>query len=370
MNRKGPRRAWIKPDRSRIKRCPECGVPEEITANYLWLNSGVIVQKSNPSRRISFMESDNLDPLYEGIGRIVGYPIDDLIISIVRQGTADYFKNIITPELKEMLLSKVLGLNFIADLFITSGQLNGNGGYELVDIRFEGDDGDYTIVRISEPFSVLLAAGINAGASEIITGKAHDVTYEQISPGLYEVKVFVSKRTQEPEAIIAPKEYRHRNGNIDLARCAACGGPAALRDFKWHVNRGVIVNNLTGRRMVLIGLEVQDYLFEELQREVGEIIPRAVVEAQRNFAKTGFHSIHDIDDEEAFRTQLALRGMGELKELKMDAGGLRMRIDNAANYLMTVGQVQGLFEMAFDTDSSVEWEMSEEGDLKVEVKRE
>jgi hypothetical protein len=36
-------------------------------------------------------------------------------------------------------------------------------------------------------------------------------------------------------------------------------------------------------------------------------------------------------------------------------------------HLLVVGLVQGIFEMAFDVNSYVEWELSEEGDLTVEV---
>jgi hypothetical protein len=53
--------------------------------------------------------------------------------------------------------------------------------------------------------------------------------------------------------------------------------------------------------------------------------------------------------------------------MEMRPRGFRMRIDNAAGYLMTIGMVQGLFEMTFDIDSHVEWEMSEEGNLVVEI---
>lgn len=45
-----------------------------------------------------------------------------------------------------------------------------------------------------------------------------------------------------------------------------------------------------------------------------------------------------------------------------------MKIDNAAGYLITVGMVQGLFEMAFDVESYAEWTLSEDGNLEVEIK--
>jgi hypothetical protein len=92
-----------------------------------------------------------------------------------------------------------------------------------------------------------------------------------------------------------------------------------------------------------------------------------VVEAQRRFTRTGFYSIEQVSSEGDFRTQLALRGLGNLREIKMGPPGLFMRIDNVVGHLMTVGMVQGLFEMAFDVESSVDWALSEEGNLEVQV---
>jgi hypothetical protein len=44
-----------------------------------------------------------------------------------------------------------------------------------------------------------------------------------------------------------------------------------------------------------------------------------------------------------------------------------MRIDNASNFLMTIWMARGLFEMALGGESYVDWEVSENGDLEVEV---
>jgi len=43
-------------------------------------------------------------------------------------------------------------------------------------------------------------------------------------------------------------------------------------------------------------------------------------------------------------------------------------LENVALPLIVIGQAQGFFEMGFGVDTTVEWELSEEGDLQVEVK--
>jgi hypothetical protein len=163
------------------------------------------------------------------------------------------------------------------------------------------------------------------------------------------------------------KDYHTREGDVELERCSACGGPAAFSKFDWLLDRGIIVNQATGRRIGIVHPSVLDPIFSELESELGDTIPRVVVEAQRRFTKTGFYSIEELSDEGDFRAQLALRGMGNLKKLSMDAKGLHLHLDDACMHLMVVGMVQGLFELAFDIESQVDWEYSQEGDLRVEV---
>jgi len=64
---------------------------------------------------------------------------------------------------------------------------------------------------------------------------------------------------------------------------------------------------------------------------------------------------------------MALRGLGNLRELKMGKKGVQARIENVALPLLAVGSTQGLYEKAFDIDSDVEWELTDDGDLEIEV---
>jgi hypothetical protein len=350
-----------------IKMCEECGVPVPITGNYLWLNSGVMVQRDDQTRRLGFLESENLDPLYKGIENVIGIPIDRQVIDIVRKGTVNYFGSLIPREARGIMLNSESGLDAVIDFMVTMAQINGFGKYEVLDMRYEGKPGDHTLTRITQPFSVLLCAGIQAGGCEVVSNNPHTASYEEVSPEIYEMDAYISEHAGEMEKRLQLKEYRHREGDIDLEKCPTCGGPKALSGLKWFMDRGMIINTFTHRRMAMIGPEIQDPLFEELQKELGDAIPQAVIEAQRRFVKTGFYSIDEVSNEGDFRTQLALRGMGNLREIRIGANGMCMRVDNAADYLMAVGLAQGLFEMAFDVDSNVEWELSEEGDLEVEV---
>jgi hypothetical protein len=348
--------------------CPECKVPEPFNQGQMWLNNGDIVQRVNPEARAGFIECENLDPLFKNIGDIIGIPIESLVVNITTRGVERYMRTLVPAEVREMVQAKRMDPNVFTNPVMTYCHTVGYGKYEYVDSRYERGEDDYSTFRILEPFSVPEAAGSLAGAISAVVGGEHAVTYKEVSPGLYE---FTTSWTEYPEVLVErlqPTPYRHREGDIELERCSTCGAPAALSEFKWFLDRGLIVSKHTGRRMAILGTELLDVLFNALEAELGETIPNVVVEAQRRFVKTGFYSIDEVSDEGDFRAQLALRGMGNLREINMDSHGMHLRIDSAAGYLLTVGMVQGLFEMALDVDSHVEWELSESGDLEVEIK--
>jgi hypothetical protein len=119
--------------------------------------------------------------------------------------------------------------------------------------------------------------------------------------------------------------------------------------------------------MAMLGPAALDAIFEELEKELGGNIPEVVIEAQRRFVKDGFSSSQEVRGIEDFRQELALRGIGSLKEFKADKDGLQVRIENPCLYLMLVGLVHGLFELAFGREGDVEWELAEDGDLTVRV---
>jgi hypothetical protein len=347
--------------------CPECKVPKPFTEDHIWLNSGAMVMTADETRRVGFIESENLDPVYSGISEIIGVPIDHLVIDVIRKGTLDYIRNITLPRIQELTQNPETAGNNITDFLTTNGQVCGFGRYELVDMEYTNLTDGFLTVRLKDPFSVLLTAGIQAGSCEAIMYIPHAVTYEEVSPGEYEIKAYVSKHAEELEERLMMKPYAHQEGDIELERCATCGGPRALSSFKWDLENGKILDTFNSRRNVLIGPEAQDPLFEELEKELGESIPAAVIESQRRFVKAGGYTIEEMVNADEFRTQLALRGLGSLRMVDMSSQRLRISIDNAAGYLLTVGLAQALFEIAVDVESNVQWELYENGNLEIEV---
>jgi hypothetical protein len=352
-----------------LKACPECGVPEIATSENLWFNNGDIVHSRDRSSRLVFIETENLDPLFRGIEQIIGVPIEHMIITTARRANRVYTSTFVPETIREKIQKKEIDYESFITIFSDVGKIYGFGSYDLVGLRYEQDEDDYNTLRITEPYSLPMTIAAHVGAIEMLTGVESGYKYEEVSPGVHEITVFPSPHREELKERLWFQPYQHHDGDLELERCATCGGPSALSGFQWHQDRGIIVNKNNGRRMVIQGNALLDPVFKELEEELGDAIPRAVVEAQRQFAKGGFYTLDDITEEGNFRTQLALRGIGNLKELTMKRKGMHMRLENVALPYIIIGLAQGFFEIGFGQDSSdVDWELFEDGALEMTVK--
>jgi hypothetical protein len=352
-----------------LELCPGCGVPKIITSEHLWSNNGDILHSRAQSTRIIFLETENLDPLFRGIERIIGMPIMHMVITASRRAYRIYLNAFVPESIREKIQRKEIDYGPFDAAFRDVAGLNGCGRYEEVSRRYEQDEDDYDTVIISEPFCVPMTISAHLGAIECLTGVDQGYNYEEVSNGVYKITSFPSPHLEELKERLWFEPYQHRVGDLELERCATCGGPEPLAGYQWLPDRGKIINKITRRRMSISGNALIDPVFLELEDELGDIIPRAVVEAQRCFTKGGFYTMDDIAEEGDFRTQLALRGLGNLKELTMKREGMHMRLDNTALPLIVIGLAQGFFEMGFGIDESdVDWEIKEDGVLEMEVK--
>jgi hypothetical protein len=350
-----------------LKTCPECGVPEYITGEHLWMDNGDIVQSRDEGHRMVFFEGGNMDPLFRNIESIVGVPIEPIVTAAVRRSVRQYVSLLIPDEIKDMIHGKVLDPLPVALAMMDVGNMMGHGRQELVGYRYEKDDQDYYSVKVFEPFSVPVLSGTIAGAVEAVLEGERGVTCEELSEDTYKVTVFPASHPAGLKERLQMQRYLRWAGDRALEKCATCGGPKALSGYQWHLDRGVISSRASDRRMVVMGPQELDVVFDELGSELGETVPKVVVEAQRRFAASGFYSIGDVEDVEDFGSQLALRGLGNLRDFQISRRGMRMRMDNAVLHLMVVGALQGAFDAAMGVDSRVEWELLERGALEMEV---
>jgi hypothetical protein len=349
----------------KIRLCPECGVPRSTTKHNAWLSNGAILEDNDPDHRVVFIESDSLRDTFSGVEKIVGVPIEHIIIESQRRSTYESVDRSLPAALKPIVRWTATGL--ITRYLMTVGKLNGKGDLELISFRRRKGEDDYIKLRIREPFSLPHFCGNFAGAMEAVEGREISVTYEETAPDEFELTAHISTHPVELQERLQRNTPRYKPGGIKLPRCTTCGGPAILSEYTWLVDRGVIRSRKSGRRMIVTSTATQEAIMDEITRELGDPVTQAVVDAQRSLVVSGLFSSEEIKEVDDFRTQFAYRGLGNVVEIEFEQDHLHMRIENPCLHAMVVGLIQGLFEKASGGQSDLDWETTEDGDLVAEV---
>lgn len=348
------------------KTCGVCGAPKKLTGNHKWLSGGIIVEKNNPSHRLIFIENDNILEVFKLLEELVGLSLERLVIESQRKATYDYVDNIV-PGLARKIM-RVTSYKPIVRNLIDLGRVLGLGDISLLEMRIKRAEGDFVKLGVRNMFFMPAFCGTVAGAMEVVTGHDCSVSYEEVSPGYYEVTTFVSTHPKELVERLHLREYSSKPGDAVLEKCPGCGGPKILADYGFDLASGVISRRASGRRMVIDGPAEFEAILDELERELGEDISQILIEAQRRFVTMGFYDTDEVQDIGMFRDHLALRGFGNLKDISFDEGRLRVHLENSCLHLLLVGLVLGFFELVFKREGHVEWELAADGDLIVEVK--
>ena len=345
--------------------CLECGAPKRITKEHTWLNNGLIVEAKNPDRRMLFFESENLVELFRNIEQIVGHDIERIIIESQRRMTYDYVINLVPPLVRKIV--RLVGIKLLARNLIDLTRLMGYGDTTLDSVRFKKEADDHVAVIIRNPWFLQSFCGLLSGGMEAVTGLESDVSYEEVAPDTYRITTYISSHPKDLAERLWERKRVSKEGHLELVRCNACGGPKDLDQFVWNEAEGIIETRSNQRRMVLVGPGEFEPVFDDLENELGEHIPKVVIEAQRRLVTEGFYSREDVRQEKDLIRHFALRGMGNLREIRLEKNRLHARLENPCMHLVIVGLFQGFYELIFGHHGDIAWEIEPDGDLSIDV---
>lgn len=347
------------------KLCTVCGVARRVNREHLWRDNGTIVQKENPDHRMLFIETENLASTFRVVEEIIGIPIERIIVEAKRRATHDFVSHSLPGIVRSIV--KVVGVRPVVNNIDALGSVMGYGDIELVEVRRLHGKGDYVVISITEPYFLPLFCGDLAGAFNAVLARDVGVEYEEISRDRYHVTGHISTHPLELRERLQTRRYQDKPGDIHFEACPECGGPMDLKEYRWDLDRGVITSARTGRRMALLGPASLDATIDELEKELGDTIPSVIVEAQRRVIRSGQYRVEEVGTGEAFRRQLAVRGLGNVMDLAWREGGMSFRMENPCLNPMIAGMSLGFFEMGFGREGRVEWEVTADGDLLVDI---
>lgn len=369
----------------RIPVCVECGIPLMVSSELRWEGNGVIYSNSSPRNRWVFYESENIDPLFRGIRELIGAPIDHIVIESRRRESRRYLERTFPPEVRRLLYDQLdesgkqirmtpeeratrievsrnitVSVHDVARVF-GYGDLTPGGLWEA------GDDHPWRSTLVRHPYSVLFQAAESLGSCEAFEGRDLWVEYEQTGGGLFRMDSFPHDHPLELKERLKRRHYEFKPGEILYERCA-CGVPLEITRYGWDLDKGIILDPDTGRRMAIFGPYSLDSVFDDLEEELGEAIPETIIEAQRLYIKQAWGE--DVWKRGAadFKRLLALRGLGYLAGFEGDRSYLTVRINNSCLHLPMVGLAQALMELVYRSErTTCSWELHEDGDLEVTV---
>lgn len=347
------------------KLCPVCGVPKRVSKELEWLDDGTIVQKENREHRMMFTENENIVNTFSGVEEIMNMSVERFIMEAKRRATFDFVEHTLPAIVKAIV--RVVGIRPVIRNMTALGSVMGYGALKLVSVRHTHSKGSFVKISIKEPYSVPLICGDLAGAFNAIRRREVAVDYEEQAPDDYVISGHISAHPTELQERLQTRPFQHKPGDISFDRCPKCEGPMVLSEYRWNVDRGVIENKANGRRMVLVGPASLDAVINELENELGDAIPQAIVKAQQRFIKSGFYSLEEIASEELFRMQLAIRGFGNMRDIEWREGGFSFRLENPCLNPVMVGLALGAFEMASGGEGHAEWKQAEDGDLIIDI---
>jgi hypothetical protein len=345
--------------------CLECKAPRRITRGHTWLDNGLIVETKNPERRMLFFESENIVQLFRNIEEMIGLDLERIFIESQRRMTYDYVVNLVPLVVKK--ITRHVGLKFLAKNLIDLTRLMGYGDARLESVQYKGKADDHVAVIVSNPWFLQSYCGLLSGGMEAVTGLESDVTYEEIAPDTYRITTFISSHPKDLAGRLHERVHKIKVGDLELQRCPGCGGPKDLELFAWNQAEGTIEMRSNRRRMVLVGPGEFEPVFDDLEDELGEHISKVIIEAQRRFVTEGFYSRDDVRQETDLIGHFALRGMGNLREIKLERNRLCARLENPCMHLVVIGLFEGFYELIFNERGKSTWEITPDGDLKIDV---
>ncbi|MEW6554282.1 MAG: hypothetical protein AB1384_08365 [Actinomycetota bacterium] len=372
---------------SKIEACEVCGVPRMVSEGHRWEASGVISLVMSPRSRMVFYESENIDDLFEGVERLVGIPIEHIIIESRRRETRRYMEKIYedglrnaSEETRKGVREGELGdspeqrriLEMARELNLSINNIGRIYGYGDISLGQRWDKGEaypWRSQAIRNPYSLPLYAADMLGSVEAVEQRDLWVEWQEIGEKTYLITASPGSHPIELEERLRRQKYDFKPGDIQYERCPECGLPDEVSRCNWDLEGGTIIDPENGRRMSLFGPGSLDAILGDLEAELGEDLPEAVIAAQRRYIT---ESMRDFDwklDAPSFRRMIAARGLGNLASFNGDRNTLSVRIENACLHLLMVGTTQAMVEMVYGSeDSTYEWNLAPDGDLDITIK--
>ncbi len=343
----------------KVLTCGKCGFSLALSRVIRFNKNGTITLYLARDYRISLIEADFFEEVFERIEQELGLPIMHIVSEAQRNASYVTIDRNMWGPLKMgrwFALSKRVAVNILCRIAAWTGQ-----GYAKTVVYKPGWLGE-AIVR--NPFNRELLAAIVVGAFEALELKPYG--YSWLKKGDDDV-ISIRPEPSRPEiaerlTFTTPPAKR---GSRRYPRCPWCRMPAEL-NLSWDGDQGIIMDMRRGVRMVFLDAYTPKVVFRELAEELGEEIYPIIIDAQRVFSlhhqREEFlagGNVGDIMDKDGFYSAvlntLALRGQGNPVKFDSSGGRLSVVIENPFEEHLLAGTLSGMYELGEGRQAEVAW---------------
>jgi hypothetical protein len=365
-----------------IEICGSCNVPKLISGAFAWNNNGIISIPNSPGGRMVFYESGNIDNVFKGVEELIGVPIEHIVIERKRRDTRKFTEQ--AGKLASILGGKpldkvsevepgrrqeILEIGEFVNAQATSiGMVYGYGHIRFSNLWDLWDTFPWRTQIIRNPYSAIFFSADMLATVEAFEQRDMRVKYEEVSDTVFLLSVHPGEHSIALQQRLKRKSHAVKEGDISYDVCPECGVPLDVARCRWDPEEGIIVDPDTGRRMAFFDPAAMDTVFDDLEAELGESVPEAIIEAQRRYGKLSMNADNWRRSGYDFQSWAALRGLGNITSFRADEKSMSMTLENPSMNLALVGMAQALYELAWGAESSVcEWHNTEDGDLIINI---
>ncbi len=240
-----------------MERCAYCGLPALIGQAHRWEPNGVIALANSPQNRLVFFECESIDNIFRGIEKLVGVPIEHIVIESRRREVKKYIQRSLPPEVREMIArardayregitgSDPAGERILREITMTItreimeiGRIYGYGDSQPGDTWEKGDPFPWRSNVVRNPYSVPFWAADALGSNEAVEEIDQWVRYERLDEDTYLFVTYPAEHPLELKERLKRRRYSFKPGDIVFERCEGCGLPAELARYEWKPEKG------------------------------------------------------------------------------------------------------------------------------------
>jgi hypothetical protein len=314
------------------------------------------------------LDNAALDNTLESVQKLLGAPVDAIVTEAKRK-SGRHFMDAVLSGVKGIFIRNLASSSVYQQLSKQSSMLGFGNAEVTLYRRHRSLEGTVTDV-----YNGPAMAGDICGTFESVERCSGEVEYDVAPGGVLHLSIRAGG--ERGRGATDPTGYTSVSGlpghNI-FELCPVCKGPLDIgRQYSFDMDRGVIEHLKTGHRVVMIGVISLRSLFDELESELGDEIPRLLMTIEKDrvrdiIAGRGKELDVSADGYLRYMRTLVLKGMGSAAEASVDGSTVKARVDNPYYEPLVAGFLAGFYEAASGSGSRVEWTPATHGYTEVSL---